>query len=343
MEKNEHTCLNCNNAFPKNAKYCPACSQKTRSGKVTVREYLAEFFDQVFNLDSKLFKTLGALFIPGKLTKAYFLGKRKSYAPPIRLFLVLLVIFFGVESYMGTSRMDSNILRFGTRKKTHQDMIVRVDDLSKAIKKEYPSRDLGLVDTLNLWFRDMPDQEMTYNFSKYNFKENRFEKVNVLAEDIANFSEEELNHKYGFDGRINQVLSRQMKKFVLDPSSLTSFLVGSMTWMVFLLLPAMAGFFKLFYQKQNRYFVEHLVFLFHTHSFTLLLAIIMWLTYGRNFVILNTILIAAIILYWLFSLKNVYQEPWGKTLIKSIGIFITYILAFAFFMAIFTSISFLLF
>ena len=95
MTTTQNICPNCNNVFPKDAKYCPACSQKTRSGKVTVREYLSDFFDQVFNLDSKLFKTLGALFIPGKLTKEYFLGKRKSYAPPIRLFLVMVIIFLG--------------------------------------------------------------------------------------------------------------------------------------------------------------------------------------------------------------------------------------------------------
>ena len=343
MKENENTCLNCNNEFTENDKFCPACSQKTRSGRITVREYLADFFNEVFNLNSKLFKTLAALFVPGKLTKEFFLGKRKSYAPPIRLFLVMLIIFFGVESYMGSSRMDSNILRYGTRKKAHQDMIDRVDYLSKELKEEYKDENTDLIDTLNHWFKYMPDQEMTYNFMKYNYEENRFEKVNLLAEDIANLSDKELNEKYGFEGRLNQALSRQMKKFVLDPSSLTSFFVGSMTWMVFLLLPAMAGLFKLFYRKKDFYFVEHLVFLYHVHSFTLLLAIVMWLGYGRNLTILNTILIVAIMLYWLFSLKNVYQDSWGKTILKSGMILFSYVLAFTFLMAIFILISFLLF
>ena len=150
-----------------------------------------------------------------------------------------------------------------------------MDVLSKEIKEQFADRDTSLVDTLNSWFRYMPDQFHNHGFLKYNFEKKKLETVNVSAEDIANLSEEELNKKYNFKGRLNQFLSRQRKKSAVDPSGLSRFIVGSMTWMVFLLLPLMAGLFKIFFRKKDHYFVEHLVFLFHVHSFTLLLATIM--------------------------------------------------------------------
>lgn len=111
METNLQVCKNCNNTLPFEAKYCPVCSQKVKSGKVTIREFIQEFFDTVFNLDSKLFQTLGGLFIPGKLTKEFFDGKRKSFAPPIRLFLVMLLLLLTMLSYVIENRSsDNNVL-----------------------------------------------------------------------------------------------------------------------------------------------------------------------------------------------------------------------------------------
>ena len=79
MGNNKTICPNCNNTLPSEAKFCPTCSQKVRSGKITVKEFLQEFVDNVFNLDSKFFQTIGALFIPGKLTLKYFEGKRNQF------------------------------------------------------------------------------------------------------------------------------------------------------------------------------------------------------------------------------------------------------------------------
>ena len=110
----------------------------------------------------------------------------------------------------------------------------------------------------------------THSFMKYNHKKGELEPVEIPVQDITSLSEEELSTKYGFDSRLNQFLSKQRRKLALDLTSFGRFVVGSMTWLAFLLLPLMAGLFKLFYRKQDFYFVEHLVFLFHVHSLSLI-------------------------------------------------------------------------
>ena len=81
------TCRNCQTEMPEQSLYCPKCSQKNTDGRVPILSFVKDILENVFSLDSKLFKTSLGLFIPGKLTNEFFTGKHKSFATPSRLFL----------------------------------------------------------------------------------------------------------------------------------------------------------------------------------------------------------------------------------------------------------------
>ena len=70
---------------------------------------IGDFFESILNIDSKIFKTLGALFIPGKLTEAYFRGQQKRYVPPTRLFFVMAVIHFAVLGYLAFGQLEDQM------------------------------------------------------------------------------------------------------------------------------------------------------------------------------------------------------------------------------------------
>ena len=87
-------CKNCNQLLEKGDNFCPNCGQKTIN-KLNVKFILGDFFQTVFNIDSKVFRSLRfLLFKPGFLTKEYVEGKRVSYLAPIRLYIALSFIFF---------------------------------------------------------------------------------------------------------------------------------------------------------------------------------------------------------------------------------------------------------
>ncbi|MBL4594492.1 MAG: DUF3667 domain-containing protein [Flavobacteriales bacterium] len=87
-------CKNCNEELSGQEKFCANCGQKNID-KLTLKYILSQFVEDIFNVDSKVFKTLKFLTIkPGLLTKEYIEGKRVQYVPPIRLYIVLSVIFF---------------------------------------------------------------------------------------------------------------------------------------------------------------------------------------------------------------------------------------------------------
>ena len=54
-----------------------------------------EAFETFLHLDSKIFRTLKALIIkPGSLTQLYWSGKRVPYVPPVRLYIMISILFF---------------------------------------------------------------------------------------------------------------------------------------------------------------------------------------------------------------------------------------------------------
>ena len=61
---------------------------------LTFKQLVKDFTQDIFNLDTNLFRTLLALPFPARLTKMYVAGHRKAYFTPIRLFLVSMFLHF---------------------------------------------------------------------------------------------------------------------------------------------------------------------------------------------------------------------------------------------------------
>ncbi|MDP4242272.1 MAG: DUF3667 domain-containing protein [Bacteroidota bacterium] len=74
--------------------YCPACGEEMEPALPTVKHYLRELSREFVELDSKLVRTVPALFRPGFLMKEYTAGRRQRYMKPLRLYLLIGIVFF---------------------------------------------------------------------------------------------------------------------------------------------------------------------------------------------------------------------------------------------------------
>ena len=89
-------CKNCNSELA--GLYCNQCGQKD-TDLLSLVVIVREFTNNVFSFDSRFFITLKYLIIkPGFLTTEYWKGKRTTYLPPLRLYLVLSVLYFFIIS-----------------------------------------------------------------------------------------------------------------------------------------------------------------------------------------------------------------------------------------------------
>jgi len=92
-------CPNC--ATPINGPFCATCGQSQKNLNKQVWTLAGEVLDDVFRLDSRVARTLFALFFrPGFLTTEYFDGRRARYTPPVRLYLVISFLFFFITPVM---------------------------------------------------------------------------------------------------------------------------------------------------------------------------------------------------------------------------------------------------
>jgi hypothetical protein len=91
-------CKNCGAVL--SGRYCSNCSQAAGVHVPSTRELAHDLLEGLTHSDSRVWRTLTCLwFKPGKLTQEFVAGRRASYLPPFRLYLILSVAFFLIFSY----------------------------------------------------------------------------------------------------------------------------------------------------------------------------------------------------------------------------------------------------
>jgi hypothetical protein len=86
-------CDNCGASVAGN--YCSHCGQRFEHHVHSVLHFTREVTEDLTHADSRLWSTiLALLFKPGFLTREFLNGRRVRYLPPLRLYLVLSVLFF---------------------------------------------------------------------------------------------------------------------------------------------------------------------------------------------------------------------------------------------------------
>ena len=114
MTSKHDTCATCGTSL--SGDYCPQCGEKIHHRhEFALLHYTREIFYQITHIDTKIFKTLRFLVTkPGQLTEEYLLGRKKKYIRPIRLYLVLsMIYFFSFSFFDKASLLDiRNVIRF---------------------------------------------------------------------------------------------------------------------------------------------------------------------------------------------------------------------------------------
>jgi hypothetical protein len=89
-------CANCSATLA--GRYCGSCGQDSHVS-LSLGHFLHEFVEGLFHVDSSFWRTLRTLLTrPGLLTQQYLDGKRRSYSPPFRSYLVISILYFVVAS-----------------------------------------------------------------------------------------------------------------------------------------------------------------------------------------------------------------------------------------------------
>ena len=95
----ELNCLNCGTKLA--GAYCSACGQKAHVHR-SVRAFLQDFVQGLFNFEGKIWRTLPMLaWRPGEMTRRYIAGERARFISPVALYLFTVFAMFAVLNFTG--------------------------------------------------------------------------------------------------------------------------------------------------------------------------------------------------------------------------------------------------
>jgi hypothetical protein len=263
-------CENCSAPLRESDKFCGACGQKYAPGRVTLWQLINEFFSSIFNLDSRFYKTILGLFLPGKLTVDFFQGKRQPYIHPVRLFLFTALIHFALlgVGLSGIEDFTAEQLENQKRRVHITEFAADLDTIYPRLKSAYPNRQAILaLDSLRTLTGRGAVSEDTLLVLNWNFGGQSSSFVPMLAKDVFTLEADALLDKYKIEGAANRFLTRQFLRILQKGDRFVGFLLGNLIWLVALMMPVLALLLKLLYFRRKKYFVEHLVFSFHYHAF----------------------------------------------------------------------------
>ena len=338
-------CKNCSASLPAKAAYCPICSQRYRKGKLSLFVVVGEFFETLFNLDNKIFRTMAYLVVPGKLTQHYIQGKQVRFISPVRLFLVSAILFFSVISFLIFRYQERKIQELG-------DSLVIKDGYRAAFMDELDAIRLqwldtlpqGLTDTvgtvaiLDTFMASIPDprqDSMALTYLDWHPDSSfGFRSVSIAKRDFIEVPIDELPGKYGVRSFLGSTVIKQLVKLQLKLGQFIGFVVSQTVWTFLLLIPLLAIVLKLLYIRHPYYYMEHLVFAFHLHAFVFLLSGLVLLgtyslaesdlsAFSANLALLSLVYI------WL-SMKRMYGQRIIKTSVKFVLFSMLYMMLFTF-------------
>jgi hypothetical protein len=142
------------------------------------------------------------------------------------------------------------------------------------------------------------------------------------------------NNIRGFAGKL---IINQLLKLDRNPRSFGSFLVGRLSWLIFLLMPLLSLVMWLLYLRRHHFFVEHLIFTVHYHVFGFLMVSLGIIINFISSVQLIPIFLLSTLLYIYLGMVHFYGQSRTKTLLKFVVLLIAY-----FWIAVFVSIVMLI-
>jgi hypothetical protein len=348
------TCSNCH--APLTGQYCAVCGQRDRTRMISVWELVADFAGEFFDFDSRFWRTLFPLmFRPGRLTAEYLRGRRVHYTPPLRLYVISSVLFFllatlgGVEGDLSfdekpeTPATQDGAPPTSPAATPSTNETANPDDTTPTAEEELGQ---SVPDTAGL----PPEAARAIEEAKRVAHE-----AAAQAHGEGSAGEKAKTEHDGFmvgpekctlgdfvtgnefiDGPVRARLQTACQHIVADKGkSFVRQLVQNIPKMLFFFLPVVALAMKPLYLRPRRYYVEHLLFFVHVHSFvfaalTLTLVVSALKTIYPGLGVVKGLTIAAVsiyIPYYLFrALRVVYGQGRFVTLLKYIVLFFTYII-----------------
>lgn len=299
-------CLNCE--APITGAYCAFCGQRAEDRTVGLRLLAADALEDLINLDGRAFRTFRELLVrPGFVAAEYIRGRRARYFTPFRTYLAASLAFFLVTAARDTlRRADASAAPPGAR---------TVDSPLAAITLDLAER--GLTVDID------PDVDGEIALGP----------LRVREQDLRGSVEDYDRAQAALPPEqraspLERATTRNAIRMAHAPEVLAQRFVEQAPKMMFVLVPVHAALLALFHLRRRRFFAEHLVLSLHQHAIVFMALAVAALAPttdgGTLSVLVDGLLVTLCALHLAVSLGTFYDQGWGWSASKLLGIALVY-------------------
>jgi Protein of unknown function (DUF3667) len=236
-------CDNCGAPVP--GRYCGKCGQRLEPPVKSLWHFSRMAMEDLTHADSRVWRTLAALlFRPGRLTAEFLAGRRARYLPPVRLYLVLSVVFF---LWAAATPSGWRILQLDDE---HPPAASAAGARATSTAPAQASSSRGQAPAAREGAAATPQQRDLRCHMDYE---------GPWAATLGPLAVRACQHIAADNGR-----------------SLQEAFLHNLPRAMFLFLPLLAGAMRLMYWWPRHYYVEHLLLLLHDHCFVFLGLMLAW-------------------------------------------------------------------
>ena len=322
--------------------WCSQCGQAAVDYHRSFRYVIWDVLDTFLNWDSKFFATIGLLIAkPWRLTNDFVAGKRVRYFHPLRLYLLASILFFFVVNHWAKG------IHFNQERMSEESKAAARAKIEGALQKKElpPEARAQLEEALKaMSATPTPGQKSGESPAKEQASPNPDE--NDFGP-LLQVDGKEPSTSFGkrLEARLKEKIGEHGSKAGLFVATL----FNNLPYMMLCCVPLFALILKILYVRRRIFYIEHLVYALHIHSFAYVgITLIVYATIGLGYLNSGALLGWIVAIFWiafateiLLSIRRVYRQGWFISVLKFLfgGAVYLAVLVFALLVTLFVTVA----
>jgi hypothetical protein len=328
-------CENC--GAPLSGPYCGQCGQAAIDYRRSFGQVLVDVLNEFLNWDSKFFATIALLIVkPWRLTNEFVAGHRVRYVHPLRLYLLASILFFFAVNY-GAKGIRFDPTKFPDEKRAEIAAAIadKRDEIEAELSKDNLTPEQRQKVQKALDYLTKPTSSATTTPTPE-------QTPSPTAAPSASPTAESGQQTYGpvgdrpfvvfddaksttpferwIEGRAKEKMGEHGTKMGLFISTLFS----NLPYMMLCCIPLFALVLKLLYIRRRLFYIDHLIYALHIHTFfytaimLIVLATIALTRFAPGAIAgwLIALLWIAFVTQIFLSIRYVYRQGWFFSIFK---------------------------
>src|SRR5438128_3397941 len=304
--------------------WCGQCGQAAVDYRRSFRHVVSDVLDSFLNWDSKFFATIALLMLkPWRLTNEFLAGKRVRYVNPLRLYLLASILFFFAVNY-GARDLRLEPGKLGPKDRAELEADLKKGDLPpaareqlEALLQESPSPSSSPPSTSPSPATSIPSPPPAPETDK---QRQEYGKIGERPFVVFDEAKSTTPFERWIEARAKEKMGEHGTKMGLFIATLFS----NLPYMMLCCIPLFAFVLKVLYIRRHIFYIDHLIYALHTHTFAYVGTMLIVLsTIGLNRTAPGPIAGWIIALLWIafvvqifLSIRRVYRQGWFVSIFK---------------------------